>query len=519
MVDVLLEPACSSKVNDPELSQPVCTAVQIAVVELLGKWNISAKACIGHSSGEIASAFAAGALTAEEAIISAYYRGLAVGGLTVTGTMLAVGASPDEIQPYLVDGVGIACYNSPNSVTLSGDSEAAEKVKTKLEEEKVFVRELKTGGRAYHSHHMKSVGLDYEARLNGALATLLGCEENATSKPAFFSSVSGERKPTSFKPGACYWRSNLESPVRFSDAVKAAVQTTALEINQFIEIGPHSALAGPLRQIRDSLGLNQKDLDYTPTLVRGQSSVVRLLDLAGVLTMKGYPVDLATVNGIETIVGNNITAKKSFPIVDLPRYCWNYEGKNAYVRNSNRPDTEYRSRKFLHHDLLGSQIPGSSVTQRQWRNMLNAKHTPWLEEHKLGTQAVLPGTGYIAIATEAARQFLQSKTHTSEAFRYFFPRVDILAALNIPAPGSEVEVLTTMRFVTISASITSKLTATFTISSCQNGIWTENCIGTVRKESVSEMAPLFDETELQEPKAARTWYKGKSQPEIKYLPL
>lgn len=520
--DVLLEPAASSKINDSQLSQPVCTAVQIAIVELLRLWGITPKACIGHSSGEIASAFASGALTAEEAIISAYYRGVAIGGLTVTGTMLAVGASPEEIEPYLEDGVVIACYNSPNSVTLSGDIEAAKLVKEKLDEDKVFVRELKTGGRAYHSHHMQNIGAEYEERLDNALANLSkahDAEKNGVnSRAIMFSSVSGERKLPSFHPTAAYWRSNLESPVRFSEAVQAAIQTPELEINQFIEIGPHSALAGPLRQIRDGLGMNQKELDYAPTLVRGQSSVIRLLDLAGVLTTKAYPVNLARVNAIEKRVGNKIVAEVGVPIVDLPLYSWNYEGKNALYRNVNRPDVEYRTRKFPHHDLLGSQIPGSSVAQRQWRNQLDMKNSPWLEEHKLGSQPVLPGTGYIAIAAEAARQFLQGKVSSSKPCKYHFPRVDVLAALNVPPSGSEVEIMTTMRFATISASIVSKTVATFTISSCQNGIWTENCVGTVRKEDVSEMTPLFDDSDLQEPKPARTWYKGFSKISLNYGP-
>lgn len=149
--DVLLEPPATSKVNDPVLSQPVCTAVQIALVELLRLWKVTPVACIGHSSGEIASSFAAGALTAEEAIISAYFRGVGLRDLKVFGSMLAVGVGPDEVKPYLTEGIRIACYNSPGSVTLSGDSEPAAAVKAALDADRLFVRELKTGGRAYHS--------------------------------------------------------------------------------------------------------------------------------------------------------------------------------------------------------------------------------------------------------------------------------------------------------------------------------------------------------------------------------
>ncbi|ATZ45185.1 Bcboa9 [Botrytis cinerea B05.10] len=516
--DVLMEPAVTSKINDVEISQPVCTAVQIALVELLRLWNVTPVACIGHSSGEIASSYAANLITAEEAIISAFYRGRGVGTLKVKGTMLAVGAGPEEIQPYLTDGLRIACYNSPNSVTLSGDIEPATIVQKKLESDRVFVRELKTGGRAYHSHHMLNIGNDYESRLSEALSRFGASQttnQAQVQNPVFFSSVTAQQMPSNFKPGPSYWRQNLESPVRFTEAVEAALAAD-LGISQFVEIGPHSALAGPLRQIRDNLGITPKDLDYAATLVRGQSSVTRLLDLAGTLTMRGFSVNVERVNAIEKREGGAIITKTGLPIVDLPRFSWNYSA--GEIRNKNRPDEEHRLRKFKYHDLLGAILPGSSVEQRQWRNMLDSKNFPWLEEHKLGPQPVLPGTGYLAIATEAARQFFHDKLTVSGAFRYFFPNISITSALNIPPSGSQVEIVTTMKFATITASITSKTIAEFTISSIQAGNWTNHCVGTVTKKKAVTMAPRFDESKLQEPKAARTWYRGFQKVSLNYGP-
>ncbi|CAD6448954.1 f397abe9-75d8-410a-8065-48fb1933f1d7 [Sclerotinia trifoliorum] len=516
--NVLMEPAATSRINDVEISQPVCTAVQIALVELLRAWDVIPAACIGHSSGEIASAYAANLLTAEEAIISAFYRGLGVATLEVKGSMLAVGAGPEEIQPYLVEGLRIACYNSPNSVTLSGDIEPATIVKEKLQTDRLFVRELKTGGRAYHSHHMLNIGNDYQTRLSVALSNF-GASQNTNQpegqNPIFFSSVTAERASSSFKPGPSYWRKNLESPVRFTEAVEAALAAD-LGISQFVEIGPHSALAGPLRQIRDSLGITPKDLDYASTLVRGQSSVTRLLDLAGVLTMRGYSVNIERVNAIEKRDGDAIITKTGLPIVDLPRYSWNYSA--GELRDKNRPNEEHRLRKFKFHDLLGALLPGSSIEQRQWRNMLDSKNFPWLEEHKLGLQPVLPGTGYLAIATEAARQFFHDNLRIKGPFRYFFPSVSITSALNVPNSGSQVEIVTTMKFATISASIRSKTIAEFTISSVQNGNWTNHCVGTVTKKEATDMAPGLDESKLQEPKAARTWYRGFQKVSLNYGP-
>jgi acyl transferase domain-containing protein len=113
-----------SQVYKAEFSQPLCTAVQIMVVNLLRDWGIKPAAVLGHSSGEIAAAYACGALTMDEAIICGYLRGKATKQSTETpGAMAAVGLGSTDIQPYLVDGIVIACENSPSNTTLSGDED------------------------------------------------------------------------------------------------------------------------------------------------------------------------------------------------------------------------------------------------------------------------------------------------------------------------------------------------------------------------------------------------------------
>ncbi|KAF1934444.1 uncharacterized protein M421DRAFT_50651 [Didymella exigua CBS 183.55] len=514
----LMEPATTSQIHDVELSQPLCTAVQIALVNLLHSWGIIPRACVGHSSGEIASAYAAGLLTAEEAIVFAYYRGWAVGKLNVQGMMLAVGASPEDVQPFLQPGVIIACYNSPGSVTLSGDSNAILQVKLALEQAKIFVREVKTGGRAYHSHHMKQVGTAYEERAQAAIQTLTAPDGPKFIRQAtFFSSVTGKVLDSFIKPDASYWRANLESPVRFTTAVNSMLSVDELGINYTIEIGPHSALAGPLRQIRDSLGRTSKDLDYSPTLVRGESSVTRLLTVTGALFIKGYPVDLGRVNAIEKRQNRSLGIEYGTTIVDLPRYSWNYtDTKN--MRLENRPNNEVRHRVFPHHDLLGSILPGAMDSQRQWRNLLDIKNFPWLEEHKLGSQPVLPATGYLAISVEAARQYLHGRAKFDGPFRYFLPHLTIKAALNLPPAGTTVEILTSLRFKKVSDSVSSKHELSFTIASCFESVWTEHCVGTIQRESVISTGTIFDETALAEPKTPHTWYNGFKKISLNYGP-
>ncbi|KAF2173407.1 hypothetical protein M409DRAFT_61833 [Zasmidium cellare ATCC 36951] len=512
----LLKPKATSAIDQVHLSQPLCTAVQVALVDLLTSWGITPKATVGHSSGAIAAAYAAGSVTKNEAILYAYFRGVAVSGLTSKGTMLAVGLGAEEAEPYVEQSIRIACHNSPQSVTLSGDEDAAARVQAKLDKEKIFVRAVKTSGRAYHSHHMKEVGGSYLESLERALRLHGGSKDaRKVEGVVYSSSVYGKIMDSDFVPGPEYWKENLESPVLFTQALEVLLNNEELSLNTILEVGPHSALAGPIRQIRDKLGKSSKDLDYIATLVRGENATTRLLDLAGSLFIKGHSVNLENVNAIERKVGGTIQKFIGKTLVDLPRYNWNYKN-GTNLRTANRFAEEHRLRKYPRHDLLGSKVPGTMRNEAQWRNMLDIADLAWLDQHRLSTQPVLPAVGYLVIATEAARQFFAEFKELKGSFRYVFPHMTVKSALNLPPPGTPVEIMTRIRFQHISDSIQSGQ-ATFAIQSHLNGIWTEHAIGSVEvRQGESDLTPLFSEDKLQEPKTAHTWYRGFSSIDLNY---
>lgn len=130
--------------------------MQVGLVNLLSLWDILPTSVIGHSSGEIAAAYAAGAITAEAALIIAYFRGQVskslMHGTEQSGGMAAVGISPEKARSYLVSGVVVACENSPQSVTLSGDSDKLDEVleRIRTDEPETFCRRLRVEV-AYHS--------------------------------------------------------------------------------------------------------------------------------------------------------------------------------------------------------------------------------------------------------------------------------------------------------------------------------------------------------------------------------
>src|ERR1700710_1606405 len=103
----LQRPAKSSRISSSAFSQPLCTALQIALVDSLRALGIRPHAVVGHSSGEIAAAYAAGRLVMDEAIATAYYRGVVSAQATRPGGMAAVGLSRDDARGYLEEGVVI----------------------------------------------------------------------------------------------------------------------------------------------------------------------------------------------------------------------------------------------------------------------------------------------------------------------------------------------------------------------------------------------------------------------------
>ncbi|KAL3417435.1 polyketide synthase [Phlyctema vagabunda] len=434
LVDELSKPESESELEDAIYAQPLLTAIQIALVNFLRRLGISPAAVMGHSSGEIAAAYATDALTAEEAIITAYYRGFITKGYKRRGAMAAIGLGKAEVSLYLERGVVVACENSPVSVTLSGDEDQVDAVieQLKYDDPNLFARRIKTGGMAYHSHHMAELGDTYEDLL---APYVFGQAPNVP----FFSSVTGKRITTS-ELGRSYWRRNLESPVKFYSAIRACVEAQIGD-QLFLEVGPHSALAGPLRQIFKALSYKD-ELIYNPTLVRGKDSTVSMLNSIGKLYLNAVPINFEPLS----FSGRTLT--------DLPVYPW-------------RHDTSYWSESRITKEWI---LEGNEF-EPTWRNLLNLLNVPWIQDHKVLDDIVFPCAGYIAMAGEAIRQLSSSNDYS---LRNLVIKTGLVLQDTHPT-----EIITTLRPARLTTTLDSSWYE-FSISS-HNGIaWTRHCTGQVK---------------------------------------
>ncbi|KAK2764912.1 Type I Iterative PKS [Arachnomyces sp. PD_36] len=509
--DIILAPKDQTRVYQAEISQPACTAVQLALVAVLKSFDITPFACLGHSSGEMAAAYAAGLISEDEAIIAAYYRGKSVSNLSREGSMVAVGLGAQASEPFLASlrpKVDIAAINSPESVTVSGDTDTIQALSAALSEKDIFNRVLSTGGKAYHSSHMKEIGEIFETSMRKE-AFRRGEPPKRQPTSSFFSSVLGKRIPEGFQVTPSYWRQNLENPVIFSPALSEMVESG---VDHIIEIGPHSALAGPIRQIEQSFRAQSKQFpQYSPSLVRNQNAEECMLTLAGTLFNDGLRIIMEEVNRIE----NPVTLEDESPILltDLPTYQYAY-GPSSH--RMNRLEKEFRYPKFPFHRLLGGRVLGGSPRSPAWRNVLDTKQFPEINETKLLGAPSVPVSCLLEMAFTAAQQLALTGDPSS-------PVPGSLALTNIRLPN--VLTLETEKDIVTSfyADSSEESCFLFEISSVQADEATLHCsgqakIGMVGLESDS---PLNSLKKLDTPVAVSSskWYNALEATGLEYKPL
>jgi NADPH:quinone reductase-like Zn-dependent oxidoreductase/malonyl CoA-acyl carrier protein transacylase len=397
----------STQVNAAHISQPACTAVQLALVELFRSWKIAPTAVVGHSSGEIAAAYSAGIINFEDAMTIAYHRGRLIPILkerypALDGCMMAVGAGATEILPMLervpssLGEARIACVNSPSSVTISGDATAVAEVQKLIEETHpgTFARRLAVDT-AYHSHHMNLVAKEYTESLRKL-------QPPHPSEVQFHSSLLG-RLTTYQDLDATYWVQNLTCAVRFDEAVQSMCEPVGdmkTGVNFLIELGPHAALQGPLKQILKHVGGAAAKMAYSSALSRKKDAIQTTLALAGTLFVKGSLLDMSAVNFPKPL------ERLPQVLTDMPRYAWNHS--TSYYHES-RLTKIHKFHDAPRNDLIGVLAPYSDDIEPTWRNILRLDDVPWLRHHQIQGVTIFPISGFVIMAIEAVAQQTQAR--------------------------------------------------------------------------------------------------------------
>ena len=339
------------------------------------------------------------------------------------------------------------------------------------------------------SDHMKIVGSQYRELISKHITP-------RSPKIPFYSSVYGGKvlsKSSEFGP--LYWQQNLENPVLFHTAVKALLQESPRMVH--VEVGPHHALLGPLRQVYQEMAIS---VQHIPTLSRGENDTRALLFTIGQLYTAGVFAMLPSE-----------PSRTSRVLTDLPPYPWHYE--RAYWAET-RIMQNWRFRKHAPHDLLGSRALESTELNPTWRNEIHIANVAWLKDHCVGNDIVFPAAGYISMAGAAACQ-LGDPTSSRD---YTVKEVELRQALVLQTESSK-ELITTLRPQRLTVTLDSEWYE-FDIVSYDGSSWNKHCSGLVRRGRASNPPPQWKKVPQPLPRKVSTsrWYTTLSRVGLNYGP-
>jgi len=372
--------ATQSRLNEIDIIQPALFAIQVALAALWRSWGIEPQAVVGHSLGEVAAAYVAGALSLDDAVRVICHRSQLVKRTIGQGAMAAVELSIEEARRVLVDSedrVSIAVSNGPTSTVLSGDPAALAAILDQLQRRDIFCRMVKVDF-ASHSPQMEPLRADL-------LQALEGLQPRAESVP-IYSTVTGQvSHGLEFDP--LYWARNMREPVLFSTAVQRLVEDGH---DIFLEISPHPILLSAMQQGFHHFG---QEVAVLPSLRREEDEHTVLLGSLGALYTLGYPVDW------------NLIYPTAGRCVRLPLYPWQRE--RCWLEPSAGDTDSHRDQVSRsgtgNHPLLGRHFKSAHPAGTHfWETTLDKNSRPYLDDHRIQGGAVLPASAYVEMALAAA---------------------------------------------------------------------------------------------------------------------
>lgn len=406
--------------------------------------------------------------------------------------MLSVGLPESRVKEILSTinhsavtfGITVACINSPNNVTVSGEERLVDLLKFQLDELKVFSRKLRVTV-AYHSAQMELISAKYEAMIGSLDAPK---DEDRLPRVPMLSSVTGKLLDTRRITDPTYWVQNTVSPVQFTRALlqMCARDRTGLVkkldrshisasvVDHLMEFGPHATLAGP---IRDTLSLSSRvsPIGYTSILRRGVAATETLLRAMGELYSIGLPINLGKV----TCPAEKNARPKL--LVDLPEYPFDHSQR--YWHES-RLSSNYRFRRCAPLELLGTPSNDWVTDEPRWRHFIRLSEMPWVEQHAVNGVILYPATGMLAMAVEAARQLVSNDSEV-RIEGYTLLDVQFEGPMSIPAESIGLEAQTSLRSLD-QASCDSQ-SYEFTIRTYNHGEWLVNCRGRLAVDISTDM--------------------------------
>lgn len=314
LMDEFFKSSHDNRFSRTEVAQPAIFALQVGITKLFENYGVTPDGVVGHSTGEVAAAYASEVLGLEDAIKVIFNKGHLMQQSDGKGKMVSVNLPLDEMQRVLekYEGrVSVAAVNSKNTTAISGDEGPIRDVVNQLERKGIVCRMVKVNC-AFHSPQMESYKEELTRNLSGIEVRRPNISIYSTVYGNLYNSLNGKKY---YNPA--YWGKNIRQPVLFSSAVTEMIKD---EYNFFVEIAPHPVLSASI--LKCLKNLNNRKCVVIQTLRREKDCKRTFLKALGTLYCNGFDIDwkrLYPVKGDQIILPNYPWQKKQFQLQTAER--------------------------------------------------------------------------------------------------------------------------------------------------------------------------------------------------------
>ncbi len=376
LAEALHDPSLADRLGLTRVAQPLLFAVQSALVASLSEWGMKPDMVLGHSVGEVAAAEACGAIGLADAVHIIFHRSAYQQKVHGLGTMAVASLSRHEAEALIggsgLAGLEIAAVNSPTSVTISGPGDAVAGLAQIARKRRVALRVLDLAY-PFHSAILEPLRLP--------LLDALGVVATREGGIPFVSTVSGGVLAGHELDGTYWWR-NVRDAVLFRDAVEAAARLGA---SIFVEIGPRPILTSNIADTLREAGL---DGTAMPSLLEreGKGAADPLILIAARALVMGCRLDTGRLFGARP-PGR----------LPLPSYAW----QRKVLRQPPTSEALDLYGSALRHPLIGARLAQGTP---EWRTLIDATVVPYLGDHRIDDEVVIPGSALAEMALAVARE-------------------------------------------------------------------------------------------------------------------
>lgn len=378
LIDTLHAPDLKERLGATSVAQPLIYAIQSALAGVLRQNGLRPDFVLGHSVGEIAAAEVSGALSRAAAIGLVKERSLHQEGARGGGGMLAVsadGATAGELVAAVSEGLEIAAFNAPSSVTIVGTDAALKAFAVEARKRRTATLRLDIDY-PFHSALLDDIR-------GPLLEGVKGIRPQASSIP-FISSVTGTPLDGETLDAEYWWR-NIRYPVRFHAAVTHAAQAGA---TLFVELSPRPILVASVAETCRECGVAAAAFgSLTDRIADAEHDPV--LALLATLVARGV------IEPSEELVGSQPTRK-----LNLPTYPWQRQ-LCVLPKTSEGIEAYGRIDGGKRHPLIGTRLAHGSP---EWRMLLDGETVPYLLDHRVGGEVVVPGAAMVEMALAVGRE-------------------------------------------------------------------------------------------------------------------